>query len=62
LDRAVSLLRKDHRQAIPRDAEVFALSLIFIFLILAALYESWSLPSSVLLIAALGSGWEVIAQ
>ena len=28
---------------------VFALSLIFVFLILAALYESWSLPWSVLL-------------
>jgi HAE1 family hydrophobic/amphiphilic exporter-1 len=28
---------------------VFALSLIFVFLILAALYESWSLPFSVLL-------------
>jgi len=30
-------------------AGVFALSLIFVFLILAALYESWSLPFSVLL-------------
>ncbi|HYR79746.1 MAG TPA: efflux RND transporter permease subunit, partial [Candidatus Dormibacteraeota bacterium] len=30
-------------------APVFALSLIFVFLILAALYESWSLPFSVLL-------------
>ncbi|HEY9500698.1 MAG TPA: efflux RND transporter permease subunit, partial [Pyrinomonadaceae bacterium] len=28
---------------------VFALSLVFVFLILAALYESWSLPFSVLL-------------
>src|SRR5262245_58665277 len=28
---------------------VFALSLLFVFLILAALYESWSLPWSVLL-------------
>ena len=28
---------------------VFALSLVFVFLILAALYESWSLPLSVLL-------------
>ena len=28
---------------------VFGLSLIFVFLILAALYESWSLPFSVLL-------------
>jgi len=30
-------------------APVFALSLIFVFLILAALYESWSLPFSVLM-------------
>ena len=28
---------------------IFALSLVFVFLILAALYESWSLPFSVLL-------------
>jgi len=31
------------------SAGVFALSLVFVFLILAALYESWSLPWSVLL-------------
>src|SRR5205807_5497041 len=31
------------------SAGVFALSLMFVFLILAALYESWSLPFSVLL-------------
>jgi len=30
---------------------VFGLSLVFVFLILAALYESWSLPFSVLLTA-----------
>ena len=30
-------------------AGVFGLSLLFVFLILAALYESWSLPFSVLL-------------
>ena len=30
-------------------AVVFAFSLLFVFLILAALYESWSLPFSVLL-------------
>src|SRR5262249_49183733 len=38
--------------------KAFALSLIFVFLILAALYESWSLPLSVLLtvpIAVLGA-------
>ncbi len=35
-------------QGVPASA-VFALSLLFVFLILAALYESWSLPFSVLL-------------
>jgi HAE1 family hydrophobic/amphiphilic exporter-1 len=30
-------------------AQIFGLSLVFVFLILAALYESWSLPFSVLL-------------
>jgi HAE1 family hydrophobic/amphiphilic exporter-1 len=30
-------------------SKIFALSLVFVFLILAALYESWSLPFSVLL-------------
>src|SRR6202042_816826 len=33
---------------VPASA-IFALSLLFVFLILAALYESWSLPFSVLL-------------
>ena len=39
-------------------AAIFALSLLFVFLILAALYESWSLPFSVLLslpIAVIGA-------
>jgi hydrophobic/amphiphilic exporter-1 (mainly G- bacteria), HAE1 family len=35
-------------QGVP-PAAIFALSLLFVFLILAALYESWSLPFSVLL-------------
>jgi HAE1 family hydrophobic/amphiphilic exporter-1 len=35
-------------QGVPRIA-IFGLSLVFVFLILAALYESWSLPFSVLL-------------
>jgi hydrophobic/amphiphilic exporter-1 (mainly G- bacteria), HAE1 family len=42
---------------VPASA-VFALSLLFVFLILAALYESWSLPFSVLLgtpVAVLGA-------
>jgi len=36
------------RQGVP-PAVIFGLSLLFVFLILAALYESWSLPFSVLL-------------
>ncbi|MCE0484687.1 MAG: efflux RND transporter permease subunit [Methylacidiphilales bacterium] len=44
-------------QGVP-PAAIFALSLLFVFLILAALYESWSLPFSVLLslpIAVIGA-------
>jgi len=36
------------REGVPSSA-IFAISLLFVFLILAALYESWSLPFSVLL-------------
>ncbi len=45
------------RQGIP-PAVIFGFSILFVFLILAALYESWSLPFSVLLstpIAVLGA-------
>ena len=42
-------LSYQERQASGGAAIVFALSLVFVFLILAALYESWSLPFSVLL-------------
>jgi len=42
-------LSYQERQASGAAARSFALSLIFVFLILAALYESWSLPFSVLL-------------
>src|SRR3989475_12511815 len=46
------------RRAAGRSGIVFGLSLGFVFLILAALYESWSLPFSVLLsvpVAVLGA-------
>ena len=49
----------------PSAAGVFVLALVFVFLILAALYESWSLPFSVLLgtpIAALGAFLGLLAQ
>jgi len=42
-------LSYQERKASGNASRLFALSLIFVFLILAALYESWSLPFSVLL-------------
>ena len=42
-------LSYQERKATGTTAAVFGLSLLFVFLILAALYESWSLPFSVLL-------------
>jgi HAE1 family hydrophobic/amphiphilic exporter-1 len=53
----MSFQEKKAQQAAP-PAVVFALSLLFVFLILAALYESWWLPVSVLLstpVAVFGS-------
>jgi HAE1 family hydrophobic/amphiphilic exporter-1 len=44
----MSYQEKQAAQGVP-PAAIFALSLLFVFLILAALYESWSLPFSVLL-------------
>ena len=44
----MSFQEKKAQQGVPASA-VFAFSLLFVFLILAALYESWSLPFSVLL-------------
>jgi HAE1 family hydrophobic/amphiphilic exporter-1 len=42
-------LSYQEKQASGSAITIFALSLVFVFLILAALYESWSLPFSVLL-------------
>ena len=44
----MSFQEKQAQQGVPAWV-VFAFSLLFVFLILAALYESWSLPFSVLL-------------
>jgi HAE1 family hydrophobic/amphiphilic exporter-1 len=44
----MSFQEKKAQQGV-RPAAIFALSFLFVFLILAALYESWSLPFSVLL-------------
>jgi HAE1 family hydrophobic/amphiphilic exporter-1 len=46
---AWNALSYQQKRAEGGTAGVFALSLLFVFLILAALYESWSLPFSVLL-------------
>ncbi|HEX8896985.1 MAG TPA: efflux RND transporter permease subunit [Terriglobales bacterium] len=44
----ISYQEQKAREGVP-PAVVFGLSLLFVFLILAALYESWSLPFSILL-------------
>jgi HAE1 family hydrophobic/amphiphilic exporter-1 len=44
----ISFQEKKAQQGVP-PALIFGFSLLFVFLILAALYESWSLPFSVLL-------------
>ncbi len=45
---AMSFQEQKARQGVPAWV-IFAVSLLFVFLVLAALYESWSLPFSVLL-------------
>jgi HAE1 family hydrophobic/amphiphilic exporter-1 len=55
---AWNALSYQERVASGSSARVLGLSLVFVFLILAALYESWSLPFSVLLstpVAVLGA-------
>jgi HAE1 family hydrophobic/amphiphilic exporter-1 len=49
----MSFQEKKAQQGVP-PAAVFGFSLLFVFLILAALYESWSLPFSVLLGTPIG--------
>ena len=44
----MSFQEKQAQQGVP-PAAIFGFSVLFVFLILAALYESWSLPFSVLL-------------
>jgi len=53
----ISFQEQKARQGVPPSV-IFGLSLLFVFLILAALYESWTLPFSVLLstpVAILGA-------
>jgi HAE1 family hydrophobic/amphiphilic exporter-1 len=60
----MSFQEKKAEQGVP-PAAIFGLSLMFVFLILAALYESWSLPFSVLLgtpIAVFGAFGALLAR
>jgi HAE1 family hydrophobic/amphiphilic exporter-1 len=60
----MSFQEKKAQQGVP-PAAIFGLSLMFVFLILAALYESWSLPFSVLLstpIAVFGAFGALLAR
>src|SRR5258705_11611072 len=53
----MSFQEKKAEEGVPSSV-IFGFSLLFVFLILAALYESWSLPFSVLLstpVAVLGA-------
>jgi HAE1 family hydrophobic/amphiphilic exporter-1 len=62
---AWNALSYQERVASGNSARVLGLSLIFVFLILAALYESWSLPFSVLLstpVAVLGAYLGLISR
>ncbi len=59
----MSFQEQKARQGVP-PAVIFGLSLLFVFLILAALYESWSLPFSVLLstpVAVFGAFFDSLA-
>jgi len=60
----MSFQERQAAQGVPRIA-IFGLSLVFVFLLLAALYESWSLPVSVLIstpVAVLGAFLALIAR
>jgi HAE1 family hydrophobic/amphiphilic exporter-1 len=60
----MSFQEQQAAKGVPRVA-VFGLSLVFVFLILAALYESWSLPFSVLIstpVAVMGAFLALLAR
>jgi hydrophobe/amphiphile efflux-1 (HAE1) family protein len=44
----------EERKAGAQSSSLYAISILFVFLCLAALYESWSLPFSVMLVVPLG--------
>src|SRR5690606_28061691 len=55
-------LSYQERQAGSQTPLLYTLSLLIVFLCLAALYESWSVPTSVLLVAPLGILGAVLAN
>jgi HAE1 family hydrophobic/amphiphilic exporter-1/multidrug efflux pump len=54
-------LSYEERSAGSQTSALYAISLLFVFLCLAALYESWSIPLSVMLVVPLGIVGSVIA-
>jgi HAE1 family hydrophobic/amphiphilic exporter-1 len=54
-------LTREEVNAGSKSATIFALSIVFVFLFLAALYESWSVPFSVLLAVPLGAFGAILA-
>ena len=54
-------LSYEELQAGSKTVYIFMLSIVFVFLFLAALYESWSVPFSVLLAVPLGAFGAIIA-
>ncbi|HBT88122.1 efflux RND transporter permease subunit [Desulfobacter sp.] len=54
-------LSYEERMAGSQSGMLYAISLLFVFLCLAALYESWSIPFSVMLIVPLGIIGSVVA-
>jgi HAE1 family hydrophobic/amphiphilic exporter-1 len=54
-------LTREEVNAGNKSTIIFALSIVFVFLFLAALYESWSVPFSVLLAVPLGAFGAIVA-
>ena len=54
-------LTREEQQAAGQTGYIFALSIAFVFLFLAALYESWSVPFSVLLAVPVGIFGAILA-
>lgn len=54
-------LSREEVNAGNKSTTIFALSIVFVFLFLAALYESWSIPFSVLLAVPLGAFGAIVA-